>query len=162
MKEGRGVFVQPDGRIFYGFFAADHMIVPEGFYPRETDDVSPQIRLTIDELITSFPMLSVTPLKTQIRDLERLLLRYNSYTRIFYKRLSDAANKKRAKEPVTAPDTWSRIDQVMFNARSFHKRVFTMTLEQLYRFAREHSIIGPLFSAYEVAMCLRKCREEKR
>ena len=161
MKDGKGIFVYPDGKIFYGNFANDHMIVPEGS-ARETEDVSPQIHLNINDLITSFPQLSKSPSDAQIRDLERLLLRYNSYTHSFYKRYIDLANKRRIKESDEPPSSWSHLDQVLFKARNFHRRLFTMTLEQLYRFARECSLIGPSFTAYEVSMCLKKMRLERR
>lgn len=170
-KNGEGVFVHPDGKIFVGDFERDRILSHEGCTARATEDVNVQTRLNIGDIILRFPEARVEPtlspltknkppssiptvppafsssvltdadeadpFLTQTKEIERLLLRYNSITRSYYRQTAELANRKRMREinliSISDPDTnnWPKVEQAMFQARNFSKRLFGMTLDQV-------------------------------
>ena len=64
----------------------------------------------------------------QVRELERLLLRYNSVTRNYYKRTAELANRRRQREisVLSVSDAytgaWPKVEQTLYQARNFSKR----------------------------------------
>lgn len=185
-KHGAGVLMHYDGHITFAAFSDDQLLLSESspVPVRETEDVNPQVRLNLSDIYAMYPpagngsngsntasvnnsssngSASVTQSlgsDNRTKELERLLLRYNSCILSLYRTYANAANKLRIADPETAPKKWRKIDQVLHTARNFHQRLSTMTLEQMCRCMRECSIIGPYFSSYDVAKCLHGMRRQ--
>ncbi|GMH67765.1 hypothetical protein TrLO_g14698 [Triparma laevis f. longispina] len=87
IKEGYGVFTYPDGHVYEGPFVNDRMPGrEEGF--RATEDVAPQLKLNINDLVE---VESETG-KHELKLIENLLLRYNSELKVVYKHYSGVTN----------------------------------------------------------------------
>jgi hypothetical protein len=107
----------------------------------------------------------------EVKEMERLLLKYNHYLRGALRRYTDFANKRRLREALQqhqllsawAPsDVPSRAHKACATARIFQKRLFCMNLEQMLRFLRECGVVGPHFRSYDLSQCFLQMREEAR
>lgn len=215
-KDGRGAFTFPDGRIIAGSFKKDRMQSSSG-YNRSADDVNPQYRLNISDLLECIPDLErclvvappaplpplasivestnaavhainfpgsppFPPVKDRmsitlaaqnalyqcvVTDLERVLLRYNAYTRMFYRRYLEYANNSRANDvhcsPTTpAPSNWTVGEKAMYQGKNLHSRLFCMTLSQLKQFAREIGLVGTYLNCYDVSELFAQMKQHHR
>lgn len=154
-KDGSGVYIKADGGMHYGYYSQDRMLLTSSV-PRETDAVTPQVRVNIADLMETFFYKSwndktVTDTTATI---ERLLLRYNSNLRAVLKRYVELANSRRKKDALVPLQSDSKIDVIFHAQRSIHKRFFTATLREFWRFAREFSLTGPFLSCYDIAIAL--------
>lgn len=142
---------------------------------RETDSVNVQYHLNINDVLFHYPvLLSKTSHANQTKDIERLLLRYNSSVRLILKRYSLAANvyrniqnsvksSRRDQHPALRPPTaWNPLELLMHNKRSIQEKFFTLQMQQLWQIARDCDLIGPLFTAYDVCECVRSMHVEHR
>lgn len=175
-KHGEGVFIYPDGKIFGGMFQNNRMIPLDKestINARATEAVSPQYCLSnIIDIYDYYPKLlpvGTNDLPTdEIKDMERLLLKYNQYIRAALRRYTDFSNFKRLKDAKMQSQSLlnftplSRLDKVhkaCSLVRAFQKKLFCMNLEQMLRFLRECGIVGgPFLRSYDVGLCLRKMR----
>jgi hypothetical protein len=105
----------------------------------------------------------------EMKEMERLLLKYNHYIRSALRYYTDLANKRRLRDTLSqhhmlsqwAPvDRTSRVFKVCATARIFQKRMFCMNLDQMLRFVREIGLIGPYFRSYDLSQCLLQLRAE--
>lgn len=124
--------------------------------------------------IGSLPTVKVTQTSVdqaaaEVKEMERLLLKYNHYLRNAYRRYTDFANKRRLGEALRAhqllaawspQDTLHRLHKTCATARIFQKRFFCMNLEQMLRFLRESGVVGPFFRSYDLTQCLEQMRAE--
>lgn len=170
----------------------------ESSAPRATEAVNPQFKLNIADLFDFYPHLleSATPTppsKTgavkigsfaamkatsttadkralEVKEMERLLLKYNHYLRNALRRYTDFANKRRLGEALrahqllaswTPTDTLHRLHKTCATARIFQKRMFCMNLEQMLRFLRECGVVGPFFRSYDLSQCLAQLKSER-
>mmetsp|Transcript_2185 Transcript_2185/g.2148 ORF Transcript_2185/g.2148 Transcript_2185/m.2148 type:complete len:885 (-) Transcript_2185:50-2704(-) len=140
---------------------------------RETDSVNPQYILNIDDVLSSYPVMSNKMSHIhQTNDIERLILRYNTSIRQFLKKYSSAANifrtiqntaksSRRDQHPSLRPPTaWGSLDLLIYNKRAIHEKFFTLHLHQIWQFARDCDLIGPLLTAYDVSECVRSMHNE--
>ena len=169
----------------------------ESSAPRATEAVNPQFKLNISDVFDSYPNLltstkaslptRVGPVKIEsfpaikttqtdsekkageIKEMERLLLKYNHYLRNVLRRYTDFANKRRLGEALKAhqllagwapTDTAHRLHKTCATARIFQKRLFCMNLEQMLRFLRESGVIGPFFRSYDLSRCVAQMKSE--
>ena len=107
---------------------------------------------------------------SQVRECERLLLRYNSSLRSYYRRLVEIANRRRQKDLVftltgdKSVQSWPRIEQVMYQARDIFRRFCCSSLDQMRRALRELDILnfGGHFTSYDLTLCRRKMLENQK
>lgn len=170
----------------------------ESSAPRATEAVNPQFKLNIADVFDSYPHLLVSaaaaaPAKTgavkigsfpaiktattavdkrvsEVKEMERLLLKYNHYLRNALRRYTDFANKRRLGEALrahqllaswTPNDTLHRLHKTCATARIFQKRLFCMNLEQMLRFLRECGVVGPFFRSYDLTQCFAQLKSER-
>lgn len=178
-KHGEGVFLFPDNRIYAGVFINDRIddTVVSGenlTNPRVSEEISTQVRLNIGDILNKFPdhrksFKNVDNVR-ETNELERLLLRYHTYLKQLHRRYSDATNRRRAKIDIIDINTydkymmnWPRIEQVMFQARNFNKRLFCMNMFQMRKFLRECGIVDDAtFNTYDLDEVFRQMREHHR
>ncbi|GMH84322.1 hypothetical protein TrVE_jg5930 [Triparma verrucosa] len=87
VKHGYGVFTYPDGHVYEGPFVNDRMPGREEGN-RATEDVAPQLKLNISDLVEDESEEG----KHQLKLIENLLLRYNSELKVVYKHYSGVTN----------------------------------------------------------------------
>ena len=260
-KEGEGIFIYADGKIFFGEFAKDRIVAPIDA-AKASPDINPQMKLNIDDMYLSFsalipeepkeatltvtqliktsaaPMagnasialgastttattlaagngLPIPPVKpviignsdslakslqrttlingavaaatqsaakatlrcisavaatraaadSQTNELERLLLRYNTHLRAFYKRNCELANRKRAHNMMLSiqdkfASEWSRVEHVLFSVRDIFSQFYCMTLDQFRKLLRELDLCGPFFSSFDLLLCFRQMQRQ--
>lgn len=140
--------------------------------PRETDAVNPQYKMNINDVLSSSPSPGIHP-SIQTHDIERLVLRYNTAIRNFLKRYTSAAvsyrsihssSKGSKRDPVThtRPPSWTALDHLFFNRRAIHDKFHTLQMQQVWQFARECDLIGPLLTSYDVSVCVKAMHAEHR
>ena len=107
----------------------------------------------------------------EVKEMERLLLKYNHYLRSVLRKHTDLANKHRLRQALQqhqllaawAPtDVHSRAHKACATARILPKRLFCMNLQQMLRFLRECGIVGPFFRSYDLSQCMQQMREEAK
>lgn len=142
---------------------------------RETESVNPQYHLNINDVLFNYPVLvSKTSHANQTKDIERLLLRYNSSVRLILKKYSIAANmyrtiqssaksSRRDQHPTLRPPTaWNPLELLMHNKRAINEKFFTLQMQQVWQLARDCDMIGPLFTAYDICECVKAMHKEHR
>lgn len=147
-KHGEGLFRFLDGRIFVGLFYNDRIddstdlsnVNTEYLLPYDPNPVNIQFKLNIDDVLLAyifhdknFAFSDVTLqqyCKDETKEIERILLRYNSYLRKHYKKLVDSTTQTKLKhatyhqyydENIINISSWSKIAQVMYFNRQFNK-----------------------------------------
>lgn len=160
-KDGSGVYCHADGRIHFGFFAADRMLLNDAL-PKETDAVTPQVKIHIDDILEQACPGDLAYAASATKTIERLILRYNSTIRQVCKRYVDFANAKRKLAIDPPPEDWPRLEKLRHTTRNIHKRLATSTLGEFWRFCREFSITGAHFSLHDVCMCLSEMQANRR
>jgi hypothetical protein len=177
-KHGEGLFIHSDGNLFYGEFEHDRMMLAENI-PRVSEDVSVQIHLNIIDILNAYPPalsysdktdnnLSDISVDQQIKNLERLLLRYHSYMKSFFRKYSDISNQKRntdnkdssIADPYT--NSWTNVEKVIFKASNIYNRFNCMTIDTFKRFLLECGLMGPNLSSYDVNLCFINMRAEHK
>lgn len=123
-KDGSGVYCHADGRVHFGFYAADRMLLNDAL-PKETDAVTPQIKLHIEDVLTNACPGDVEYANYATKTIERLILRYNSTIRAVCKRYTDLSNSKRKCSVDAPPEDWSRLEKLKHTTRNIHKRFQT-------------------------------------
>lgn len=177
-KHGEGLFIHTDGNIFYGEFEHDRMMLSENV-PRVSEDVSVQIHLNIIDILSSYPPaisyndkndnnLSDNSFDQQIKSLERLLLRYHSYMKSFFRKYSDISNQKRNTNnrdcSITDPHTnsWTNVEKVIFKASNIYNRFNCMTISTFKRFLLECGLMDQNLNSYDVNLCFINMRAEHK
>ena len=156
------MFVFPDGKIHYGYFATDRMLLSAA-PPRETEAISPQVRIYIGDLLKNMDIsISTEVIATVTSTIERLLLRFNTSIRMVHKKYLDLSLSRKKKDSEVVLDSWTRLEKLFVQSRNIHKRFFVNTLADFWRFAREFSIITPHYTAYNVAQQLKRLRINRR
>lgn len=172
VKHGAGVFIHPDGKMEVGDYDTNRFISPSTpttpgtkNTPEEEKNNAIQYHLHVEDIISTWPTTpeggnsSLPPkrdslegdstVSQQTHEIERLLLKYNSYLKIVYSRYNDLANRLRQREiltfpPVTDPsegDNEGRLTRAIITARSFHKRLYCCSLLQITHFFRDISLL---------------------
>eukprot|EP00597_Dinobryon_sp_UTEXLB2267_P012910 CAMPEP_0170112662 /NCGR_PEP_ID=MMETSP0020_2-20130122/9312_1 /TAXON_ID=98059 /ORGANISM="Dinobryon sp., Strain UTEXLB2267" /LENGTH=831 /DNA_ID=CAMNT_0010338641 /DNA_START=18 /DNA_END=2513 /DNA_ORIENTATION=- len=173
MKDGTGVHIFSDGKIFAGIFESNRMIpateADTSTHPRMNDDISTQYALNIEDLFDRFPKpTNVEPEiseEKQVKEIERLLLKYNESVRVLYKRYSDLGVRRRQKEIAavqagTMFDEYSlsKVEKTIITARNLQKRLFCVSVETMKRCLRELGLVGATFHCFDVAQCMRRMK----
>lgn len=100
--------------------------------------------------------------EVQATEIERLLLRYNTQLRAFYKKATESANRRKFghKELLSITDRfsaqWSKPEQTMYLARDIFKRFSCLPFDQVRKLLREIDVIGPHFYSYDLLGCYRR------
>jgi hypothetical protein len=154
-KDGSGVYIKSDGSMHYGYYSQDRMLLTSAV-PRESDAVTPQVRISIADVMERFfyKQWNDKAVLDATATIERLLLRYNSNLRTVTRRYIELANVRRKKDTLVPLQSGSKIDTIFHSQRNIHKRFFTATLREFWRFAREFSLIGPYLSCYDISIAL--------
>lgn len=180
MKNGDGVFIYADGRIEAANFNANRMqYLPDSplAAQRQSDEVSPQYSLNIADVVQQFPKTAFSsnssPIKfdtpaMQTKEIERLLLRYNSAIRHLLKQYTDFSvqirrmrdNHFQAVINKQYMQQLGTIEQVIAAARVLNKRLYCCSMEQFLRFMREIGFLGPSFRAIDCMRTLQTMREQ--
>jgi hypothetical protein len=143
---------------------------------RETDSVNAQYHLNINDLLSSYPVVLSNKMShlNQTKDIERLILRYNTPLRLILKKYSLSAahfrniqntvkSSRRDQHPTLRPPTaWQPMELLIHNKRSIHDKFFTLQMHQVWQFARDCELIGPLLTAYDVCECVKALHSEYR
>lgn len=142
---------------------------------RETESVNAQFHLNINDVLSSYPVLSnKTSHANQTKDIERLILRYNSPLRLVLKKYSLAAtlfrtiqfsqkSSRRDQHPSLRPPTaWNQLDLLIHSKRAIHEKFFTLQMQQVWQIARDCDLIGPLLTAFDVCECVKAMHREQR
>ena len=181
-KHGLGVMVYADGRIVAGQFSNDrigvfssHTAFDDKPAPRATDDVNMQFRLVIDDL---FMKLSASGTEKngpngahgkQTREIERIVLRFTSYLKTIFKKLSEEANHRRQAVKINDVEmsdpyisSWPTTFRTQAEARVLHRRFNSMTVIDMLRFLRDIGIMGTGFTSSDVLLCLRQMKDQHR
>lgn len=181
-KHGLGVMVYADGRIVAGQFSNDrigvfssHTAFDDKPAPRATEDVNMQFRLLIDDL---FMKLSANGDEKngpsgaqgkQTREIERIVLRFTSYLKTIFKKLSDEANHRRQAMKINDVEmsdpyisSWPTTFRTQVEARVLHRRFNCMTLVDMLRFLRDIGIMGASFTSSDLLFCLRQMKDQHR
>jgi len=185
-KHGEGVYVFPDGRIYAGLFYKDRIdesaiqSVPHNtiLNPKASEDVNPQYRLNIDDVVDRFAQFmnnnstnnegdipNFMLLKHQTKEIERLILRFNAVFKLCFKRLSDISNRRRGRENTdplhltgidkTATKGWSKVELLMYASRSFYRKFYGSTIFQLKKLLRELTIMdGFYLNSYDISLII--------
>jgi hypothetical protein len=100
---------------------------------------------------------------SQAAEIERLLLRYNSQLRGFYKKCTEHANRRKHSHKEILfnvndkfSSQWCKVEQTLYAARDIFKRFSCMTFDQMRKLLREIDVIGPYFYSYDLLSCYRK------
>jgi hypothetical protein len=100
---------------------------------------------------------------TQAAEIERLLLRYNTHMKAFYKKCTDHANRRKFahKEVLFNINdkfsaNWSKVEQTMYLSRDIFKRFTCMPFDEMRKLLREIDVIGPYFYSYDLLTCYRR------
>lgn len=192
LKHGPGVFVHADGRITSGDYESNRLVLaadsappPQPTSRSSNDDINAQYILHIDDILAGYAILpeemSLSPaeiIQRRMRtmsELQRLLLKYNSFLKIIYRKFNELANRQRQRETLwTAPavpvsseisiksaeEKAQKITAAAVNARSFSRRHFCSSLEQFVRFLREIGLLSLQFNAFDVVKALEAMNEQ--
>lgn len=169
-KHGLGCFVHPDGRIHFGNFEMDRMVLLTN-ESKESEAVTTQYKLNVTEFLGSLPAVEKAPsFYQQTLDVERLLLRYNTSIRVLLQKYTTAAadisaihkslekltnNQRQLHPSMQPPPEWTKNELLFHTRRDIHSRFFTIRLRQLCQFARECDIIGPTMTSFDVCNCVK-------
>jgi len=196
VKEGPGIFIHPDGRIVAGNYENNRLIssIDEDFQQlRVTEDINPQYHLNL--FITyfqSYPALEINPFlslkdrdinqKKLINDIERLLLKYNSYIKVIYRHYNEIANRQRIREIPYLPNLdlifhneteqtslvsmeiqqrYYKFLKSTINARTINKRFYCLNLEHMIRFLREIGFINYYYNSDDVIQCYQQMKDDQ-
>jgi len=177
-KHGLGVMTYSDGRIVAGLFSSDrigafssHDALDEKPAARATEDVNMQFRLLLDDIIVK--SISGTDVKPgfgrQIREIERLVLRFTSSLKAIFKKLSEEANRRRRNSKlndVAASDpyisSWPLTLRTQALARVLHRRFNCMTIADMQRFLRDIGIFGGYFTSVDLLGCMRQMKDHHK
>lgn len=104
----------------------------------------------------------------ETREMERLLLKYNQSIRSALNRYTDFSVRRRMGDAqlqsqrllsFTPTNDAGRLYKACASARSFHKRIFSMNLENALRFLRECGLVGGCYLySYDLCGILRRMR----
>jgi hypothetical protein len=209
MKDGPGIFIYPDGKIVAGNYENNRLIqsINEDFKNiRVTEDINPQYHLNINSLFDFFPLLELNPFlsasasvsasseraanqKKIISDVERLLLKYNSYLKQCYRYYNEMNNKQRIREVPFVPNLSSVFDAASssgsasndlealvssdeqtryfkflkptISARNISKRFYCLSIEYMIRFLREISLLDQNMNCYDVIRIFQEMKEDQ-
>lgn len=119
-----------------------------------------------------------SPFAAIVTELERLLLRYHTYSTIYFKKCSEMATRRRQREInlFTMTDSyvtaWPKVEQLLFQSRDIYKRFFCMSLEQIRRLFREIDLMGYLgeinhnelgsLSSYDLTTIIRRMKTHQK
>jgi hypothetical protein len=155
--------------------AATNKELQQGHGPvlRETESVNAQFHLNINDVLSGYPVLlsNKTSHANQTKDIERLILRYNSPIRLVLKKYSLAANvfrtislssSRRARDhpSLRPPTAWGSLELLLHNKRAISEKFFTLQMQQLWQLARDCELIGPLLTAYDICQCVQAMHKE--
>eukprot|EP01039_Chlorochromonas_danica_P006857 gene6857-7578_t len=111
----------------------------------------------------------LTQRRQYIKELERLLLKYNSYLKNIYKHYVDYANRQRQRTVLLLPSSTFyttnekyKIAIAAIKNRKIQRRFFCLSLEGLLCFLRDLGLIdGKLFSVDDVYTIIKKMRKNR-
>jgi hypothetical protein len=206
MKDGPGIFIYPDGKIVAGNYENNRLIqsINEDFKNiRVTEDINPQYHLNITSLFDYFPLLELNPFlstsfsseraanqKKIISDVERLLLKYNSYIKQCYRYYNELNNKQRLREVPFVPNLSSVFESASsssvsasndlealvssdeqaryfkflkptISARNISKRFYCLSIEYMIRFLREISLLDQNMNCYDAIRIFQEMKEDQ-
>jgi hypothetical protein len=195
VKDGPGIFIHPDGRVIAGNYSNNRLVqaVDEEFAnQRVTEDISAQYHLILTSIFDSYPNIEYNPMlpypervknqKKLLQDIERLLLKYNSYLKATYRHYNELNNKQRLKEIPYIPDIESlfqnhpslssvvhpeelqrlmKFHKSTILARNITKRLYCLNLEFMIRFLREISLINEYYNCYDVVKVYQTMKEDQ-
>eukprot|EP01038_Epipyxis_sp_PR26KG_P013089 gene13089-17543_t len=142
--------------------------------PKEMSDVaknkiinqSPLASLTTSTTPSNDP--KIISIQNEVKEVERLLLRYNQYIKILLKKYTDYAMKQRNKDIISSTTSGiyqKYLDILPINTktivctRNIHKKFFCLSLEQMVRFLREIGLIQiGVFHSIDVSECYRRMK----
>ena len=111
-------------------------------------------------------------IELQSNEIERILLRYNKFMKILYKRYTEYAILSRPSGPYVTTlgcdsyiKNWSNIEQLIFSTRNLcsSQRLLCMDVEQFIRFIRESQLFGTTTcNAYDIIITIHKMRQHHR
>ena len=197
-KHGLGVMIYPDGNVVAGTFHLDKLGIFVRYndvngkpVAKMADDANLQFRVLFDDvfmkLATLDGPLSGPPSDTstaamaansrvsspvflkQTQELERLILRFTSYLKIIFKRLSDGSNHRRnassindvvSTDPYVA--AWSTVERTQALARVLHRRFFCLTISDVQRFLLELNILHVHFTSADLFDCLQQMKSHHK
>jgi hypothetical protein len=176
-KHGQGCFIHPDGRIHYGNFEMDRMILLSD-ESKESEAVTTQYKLNLTEFLGTLPTIEKAPsFNQQTLDIERLILRYNTSIRALLQKYTAAAadiatiqksleklsnNQRQLHPSMLPPTTWSKNELLFHARRDIHSKLFTIRMQQLCQFARECDIIGPTMTSFDICNCVKNMHIDHR
>ncbi len=176
MKHGDGIFISAEGLIQAVIFDKDRIVstyisdptLVNEIAKRTSDDISPQFRINITDLLHKIPKSVPISRLPVTKEIERLLLKYNSYIKTFFRRYADASVKITSREirdvSITDPytTTWPKIEKLIFQHKNIYKRMNCMTLDMFRRFLREVGLFTHLYNSFDMcATYLRMTNEHK-
>jgi hypothetical protein len=89
--------------------------------------------------------------------------------RTYFKKHADHASKSRQKNGHVVDKTldcyvesWNKVEKVLFEARDLHKRLFSMSLDQMRYMLRALGLIGAHFNSYDMIKCYRQQKQHRR
>ena len=190
LKHGLGVMIYADGKVVAGTFHLDkittfarHNDVDGKPVPKMADDANLQFRLLVDDVLMKMSVLGGPPAAAgtdaasassasalkQTQDLERLILRFTSYLKVIFKRLSDAANHRRSASNINDVDatdpyvgSWSTVERTQALARVLHRRFFCLTMADMLELLQNLDVVGSHFSSADLFECLREMRSQHK
>jgi len=151
---------------------------------RADDSAADEIRLHIRDLLQILPRAdgkknpATEPVSTSrvfvdggsdatldARELERLLLRFNTSLKQIYARLVESVQKDHNK--LNLSDTlvkadFAVIDKAIATALVNHQKFFCMTLREMKAYCRELGLLGPNFTSQQVTQALLNALEEQK
>lgn len=181
MKNGLGVFLFTDNRISVGEYENNKLLTGVDtqnlLQTRDSGDISAQFYLNILDILTSYPGIAsgsvgeevlLSQRKQYVKELERLLLKYNQYIKNTYKHYTEAANRHRQREILVVPsrehyhsENKYKIAIAAIKARKLHKRLFCMNIETMLRFLRDVAVVDIYFTAEDLSKLVKKMRSNR-
>ncbi len=103
--------------------------------------------------------------KTDSRELERLLLRFNSTLKQIYARLVESVHRDARRfhlQDTLEKTNFSDIDKAISTALVHHQKFFCMSLQEMKAYCREIGLLGPHFTSHQVSTAFHRCIEEHK
>ena len=148
IKHGFGVFTYPDGHVYEGPFENDRM-PPKSNAARASEDVAPQLKLNISDIMDTSTEASTHELKL----LENMLLRYNTEFKVVYKHYAQQEIGKLAGEEGAASSAADRVANLSLKpnpSSASLPTVFTMNMEQLRSLCKDCKLLSTRLTFAEV------------
>ena len=184
-EDDQAVFVNADGRMSVGKYRNDRVIETyekSSASSHSLNDFTSYFRLNImDALLNIHGCLDVTALPTvagsllilqdEVSEIERIVLRFDSYLKGIYRHYRDVSNgdrllRKLSRDAVQKSsffdiDDMRDIDHFLNSYRTLDSRLFCMSYSSFIQFSREMKLLNSNFTLYDVQRCLFQMQQQQ-